>query len=238
MSSKATPETSPHLLGRKLLAEGLGTCFLVMVVVGSGIMAATLSPNDVGLQLLENAIATGGALVALILTFGSVSGAHFNPVVTLSFRWFGGLTNLETGSFIGAQIIGGCLGTVLANIMFELPAVELSTKNRSTTALRVSEVIATVGLLIVIHGIVRSGKESAVPYAVGAWITAAYWFTSSTSFANPAVAIARTLSDTFAGIAPSSVPLFIVMELIGLVIGVLIISVLYPSAKEESGHDS
>jgi glycerol uptake facilitator-like aquaporin len=220
--------TERLILARKLTAEMLGTALLIVAVIGSGIMAQRLSPNDVGLQLLENAAATAGALIGLILMFGPISGAHFNPAVTLSFRWFGNLSSTETCAYISAQIIGGCTGTVLANLMFDLPAITSSTRVRSSGALWLSEVIATVGLLLLIHGVVRSGRASTVPFAVGAWIGGAYWFTSSTSFANPAVTIARTLSDTFAGIKPSSAPMFIVMQLVGLVIAVPLIAFLHP----------
>lgn len=213
---------------RKLTAEALGTALLIIAVVGSGIMAQRLSPSDVGLQLLENAAATAGALIGLILMLGPVSGAHFNPVVTLSFRYFKQLTNRETIGFIGAQIVGGCIGSVLTNLMFELDAINVSTKVRSSGALWLSETIATVGLLLLIHGVVRSGRGASVPFAVGAWICGAYWFTSSTSFANPAVTIARMLSDTFAGIRPTSAPMFIVMQLVGLVVALGLVGFLYP----------
>ena len=215
-------------LTRRLIAEALGTGFLIIAVIGSGIMASRLSPDDVGLQLLENAAATAGALVGLILMFGAVSGAHFNPVVTLVDRASGTLPTRDSVGYIAAQIIGGCLGAMVANLMFELPAVEWSTKERSSGALWLSEVVATVGLLLVIHGCVRSGRAAVVPFAVGLWIGGAYWFTSSTSFANPAVTIARTLSDTFAGIKPSSAPMFIVMQLIGAAIAFVLIRFLYP----------
>jgi arsenate reductase len=215
-------------LGRRLVAEALGTCLLIVAVVGSGIMASRLSPQDVGLQLLENAAATAGALIGLILMFGAVSGAHFNPVVTLLDRWFGTINTRDAGLYVAAQIVGGCLGTVIANVMFELPAVEWSTTSRSSGALWLSEVVATVGLLLVIHGCVRTGRADAVPFAVGAWIGGAYWFTSSTSFANPAVTIARTLSDSFAGIEPSSAPMFIVMQLAGAVLAFGLIRFVYP----------
>jgi glycerol uptake facilitator-like aquaporin len=215
-------------LARKLTAELLGTALLIIAVVGSGIMAQQLSVTDIGLQLLENSFATAGALVGLILMLGPVSGAHFNPVVTLSFRAFGQLTNRETVSYIVAQVIGGCLGTMAANVMFGLPVINRSLKVRSSGALWFSEVVATVGLLLVIHGTVRSGRGSVVPLAVGAWIGGAYWFTSSTSFANPAVTVARTLSDTFAGIKASSAPMFIVMQLVGLVVALALIRFLYP----------
>lgn len=215
-------------LTRRLAAEALGTAFLIVAVIGSGIMASRLSPTDAGLQLLENAAATAGALVGLILMFGAVSGAHFNPVVTLTNRLLGTTTTRDTLLYTAAQVAGGCLGAVVANLMFELPAVELSTKDRSSPALWLSEVVATVGLLLVIQGCVRTGRARAVPFAVGAWIAGAYWFTSSTSFANPAVTVARTLSDSFAGIAPSSAPMFIVMQLVGAIAAFGLIRLLYP----------
>ena len=216
-------------LARRLTAEALGTGFLVVAVIGSGIMASRLSPDDAGLQLLENAAATAGALIGLILMFGAVSGAHFNPVVTLIDRSFGSITTRDTGLYIGAQVAGGCLGAMVANLMFQLPAVEWSTDVRSSSALWLSEVVATAGLLLVIHGCVRTGRAAAVPFAVGAWIGAAYWFTSSTSFANPAVTVARTLSDTFAGIAPSSVPMFIAAQLVGAAVAAVLIRFLFPA---------
>jgi glycerol uptake facilitator-like aquaporin len=218
---------------RRFLSEALGTGLLVVAVIGSGIMAERLSPSDVGLQLLENAAATGAALVGLILMLGSVSGAHFNPAVTLVARAHGTISSTKAAVHIVAQVVGGCAGAVVANLMFDLPAIELSTHARSSGALWLSEVVATTGLLLVIFGCVRTGRSNAVPYAVGLWIAGAYWFTSSTSFANPAVTIARTLSDSFAGIKPSSVPMFVVMQLIGTVIALGLIRVLYPSPVSE-----
>jgi glycerol uptake facilitator-like aquaporin len=215
-------------LARRLVAEALGTGLLIVAVIGSGIMATRLTPDDVGLQLLENAAATAGALIALIWMLGAISGAHFNPAVTLIDRGFGTISTRDTSLYIAAQIIGGCLGAVLANLMFSVPAIELSTKDRSSGALWLSEVVATAGLLLVIHGCVRSGRTDVVAVAVGVWIGGAYFFTSSTSFANPAVTIARTLSDTFAGIAPSSAPMFIVMQLIGAAVAFALIRFLYP----------
>lgn len=214
-------------LARRLTAEALGSAFLLIAVVGSGIMATDLS-TDTGLQLLENAAATGGALIGLILMFGAVSGAHFNPVVTLVDRCLGSISSRDTGLYIVAQTVGACVGTILANVMFALPAVERSTHVRSSGPLWLSEVIATIGLLLVIQGCVRTGRAAAVPYAVGAWIAGAYFFTSSTSFANPSVTVARTLSDTFAGIAPSSAPMFIAMQLLGAAIAFGLIRLLYP----------
>src|SRR5262249_52554411 len=187
------------------------------------------------LQLLENAIATGVALVGLILIFGPVSGGQFNPVVTLVARFDRSLSNAETGGYIAAQIVGACVGTVLANVMFGLATFEWSTKTRSSGPLWLSEVIATVGLLLVIFALVRSHRQNYVPFAVGAWITGAYWFTSSTSFANPAVTIGRTLSDSFAGIRPSSAPAFIGFELLGAAFALGAVLLLYPRA-EAAGH--
>lgn len=220
-------------LTRRLLAEALGTGFLIVAVIGSGIMATNLSPSDVGLQLLENAAATAGALVGLILMFGSVSGAHFNPVVTLVDRHFGTISTRDTGLYVVVQILGGCVGAVVANLMFELPAIEFSTKDRSSPALWLSEVVATIGLLLVIHGCVRTGRAKAVPFAVAAWIGGAYFFTSSTSFANPAVTVARTLSDSFAGIAPSSAPMFVAAQVLGAMISIGLIRLFYPHPIRE-----
>jgi glycerol uptake facilitator-like aquaporin len=204
-----------HDLARRASAEAVGTAFLVAIVIGSGIYAQRLSPDDVGLQLLENSIATGAGLVALILAFGGISGAHFNPVVTLAERLFGGTTTRDAGVYVVAQIVGACIGAMVANLMFDLDAVNISTDHRSGSGLWLGEFVATFGLLVVILGVVRAGDVRVVAFAVGGYIAAAYWFTSSTSFANPAVTIGRTLSDTFAGIAPASVPMFIVMQLAG-----------------------
>ncbi len=230
------PETGTGTLNldlvRRLAAEALGTAFLIVAVVGSGIMASRLSPDDVGIQLLENAAATAGALIGLILMFGAVSGAHFNPVVTLVDRLLGTITTGEAILYASAQTVGGCIGSAVANAMFELPVFEVSTKHRSSGALWLSEVVATIGLLLVIQGCVRTGRAKAVPFAVGAWIGGAYWFTSSTSFANPAVTIARTLSDSFAGIAPSSAPMFIVMQIAGAGIAFGLVRLFYPNAVD------
>ncbi|CAB4872361.1 unannotated protein [freshwater metagenome] len=223
-------------LTRRLLAEGLGTALLIIAVVGSGIMASRLSPADVGLQLFENAAATAGALIGLILMFGAVSGAHFNPVVTLVDRLLGTISTRDAALYTVAQTIGGCIGTVIANLMFELPAIKLSTHTRSSGALWLSEVVATIGLLLVIHGCVRTGRASAVPFAVGVWIGGAYWFTSSTSFANPAVTVARMLSDSFAGIRPSSAPMFIVMQVVAALMAFGLIRFLFP--HKASGNAS
>ena len=214
---------------RKVAAELIGSALLAATVVGSGIAAQTLSPDDTGLQLLENALITGAVLVALILALGPVSAA-FNPVVTLAERALGAVTSAQAALFIAAQVLGCSLGVILANLMFELDAVNVSDKERATGALWLGEVVATFGLLVVIFGVVRSGRAAHVAYAVGAYITAAYWFTSSTSFANPAITLGRTLSDTFAGIDPGSAPMFIAMQLLGGALGVAAVLVLYPQA--------
>jgi glycerol uptake facilitator-like aquaporin len=218
---------------RRLLAEFVGTALLVTAVVGSGVMATTLSPDDVGLQLLENSVATAFALGALILTFGPVSGAHFNPVVSAADWFLGrrtrtGLTGTQLGGYALAQTAGAIAGSILANLMFDLAAVDLSGKDRSAGHLWLGEVVATAGLILLIFALARSGRAAVAPAAVGAYIGGAYWFTSSTSFANPAVTIGRAFTDTFAGIAPASVPGFIVAQLIGLAIGVGLLLALYP----------
>jgi len=216
-------------LARRAVAEAIGTALLVMAVIGSGIAASRLSPSDVGLQLFENAVATAGALVAIILALGPVSGAHLNPVVTLADRVFGGVTNVEAAVYCAAQVIGGAVGAIVANLMFSLPAAEWSSHARSSGGLWLSEVVATFGLLLVIFAVVRSGRATVVPFAVGAYIGGAYFFTSSTSFANPAVTLARTLSDTFAGIDPSSVPPFIAAQCVGAGLAIGLGRFLYPT---------
>jgi glycerol uptake facilitator-like aquaporin len=221
-------------LGRRLLAEFLGTGLLVAAVIGSGIAAARLSPGDVGLELLENAAATVGALIALILAFGPVSGAHFNPVVTLADRFYRGITPRDAAGYVGAQVLGGLGGAVLANAMFALPTFEASTKVRSTGPLWLAEVVATFGLVVVIFGVVRSGRAGMAPFAVGAYIGGAYFFTSSTSFANPAVTIGRTISNTFAGIKPSSAPAFVAAQLVGGALAVAAVWVLYPHVADSA----
>ncbi|MGW9415305.1 aquaporin [Arthrobacter cupressi] len=212
---------------RRAAAEFTGTAFLVMAVVGSGVMASRLSPDDVGLQLLQNSLATGGALVALILALQPVS-ASFNPVVTLVERALGVLDTRTAAVLIAAQFGGGLAGTVVANLMFGLPAADFSTHERTGAGLWLSEVVATIGLLLIVFGTVRSGRAERVAFAVGGYITAAYWFTSSTSFANPAVTIARTVTDSFAGIAPSSAPAFILAQLLGGAAGFFLVRLLYP----------
>lgn len=221
-------------LARRLLAEFLGTALLVAVVVGSGIAAEQLSPSDVGLQLLENSLATVFGLTALILLFGPVSGAHFNPVVSLADWFLGrrrgvGLSISEVVAYAVAQVVGGVGGALLANVMFEVaPAV--STKDRLSAGHLVAEVVATAGLVALIFALVRTGRGALAAPTVGAYIGAAYWFTSSTSFANPAVTIGRVFSDTFAGIAPASAAAFVGVQLVGLVVGVAVTLALYPDA--------
>ncbi len=224
-------EQSEPTLTSKLAAEFVGTAFLLAGVVGSGIMAENLS-EDVGLQLFQNAVATAGVLVALILALGPASGAHFNPAVTLADRLFGGIDTKTALSYVVAQILGGIVGVMAANVMFDLSAVNWSTKDRSSANLVFAEGIATIGLLLVIFGVVRSGKSAMAAFSVGGYIAGAYYFTSSTSYANPAVTIARTFSDTFAGIEPASAPGFIVAQLVATVIGVGIIKVIYPDNAE------
>jgi glycerol uptake facilitator-like aquaporin len=227
------------LLARRLLAETVGTAALVAVVVGSGIAAQTLSPGEVGLQLLENSTATVLGLAVLILLFGPVSGAHFNPVVSLA-DWFLGLragTGMrarEVAAYTGAQIVGAVLGAVLANAMYALDATQISTHHRATGATFLSEVVATAGLIALIFALARTGRASLSAAAVGAYIGAAYWFTSSTSFANPAVTIGRMFSDTFAGIAPASAPAFILAQLIGAGVGAGLVLALYPDAGDSA----
>lgn len=220
-------------LARRALAEFLGTMLLVAVVVGSGIAAQRLSPGDIGLQLFENAAATGAGLIAIILAVGSVSGAHLNPVVSLADRVFGGLSTRDLGAYVAAQVAGASAGCMLANLMYELPAVDWSTKTRSSGGLWLAEIVATAGLLLVVFGVVRSGRGSVAPFAVGAYITAAYFFTSSTSFANPAVTIGRMFSNTFAGIDPTDVPAFIAFQLVGAVIAVGLVRLLYPDIAHD-----
>jgi glycerol uptake facilitator-like aquaporin len=215
-------------LWRRLVAEMLGSAFLTAVVIGSGIAAQRLSPGTTGLQLFENAAATAAGLFAIILMFGGVSGAHFNPVVSFVDAVFGGLSWRDTVAYLPAQL-GGCIvGAMVANLMFSAPAVTISTKDRASSADFLSEVVATLGLLLVIFALARTGRSRAAPAAVGAYIGAAYFFTSSTSFANPAITVGRMFSDSFAGIAPSSVPLFIAAQVVGAVAAVVVIKILYP----------
>ncbi len=215
-------------LRRRVTAEAVGTAFLVMAVVGSGIAAQRLSPDDTGLQLLENSLVTGAALVALILALQPVS-ASFNPVVTVAERVLGLVTTREAVWSVAAQVVGGAAGCVLANLMFDLDAVTLSGHDRVSSGTLLAEVVATAGLVVVVLASVRSGRTDHIAFAVGGYITAAYWFTSSTSFANPAVTVARTLSDTFAGIAPSSVPAFLLVQVVGGAVGLGVVTLLHPT---------
>lgn len=212
---------------RSFLAEFIGTAFLLAGVVGSGIMAERLT-DDVGLQLLANSTATVGVLIALILTFQDTSGAHFNPAVTLVDLALGGIDAARAATHVVAQFVGGAFGVMAANVMFGLDPVDLSTKDRTGLDLMFAEGVATFGLLIVIFGIVRRGNPAMVAFAVGGYIGGAYWFTSSTSFANPAVTMARTLSDTFAGIDPASAPGFVLAQLLATGLAVAAVRVLWP----------
>jgi arsenate reductase len=222
------------LLARQAAAEFLGSAGLVTVVIGSGIAAQRLS-SDPGLRLLENALITGAGLVALILAFGPVSGGHFNPVVTLADRIFGGIDTRQVATYLPAQFLGGVVGALAANLMFGLPPVSISTHTRSSGGLWLSEALATFGLIVLIFGLVRAGRGALAPFAVGAYITAAYWWSSSTSFANPMIDLARTLSNTFAGIAPSSVPAFVLAQLLGTAVAVGVVALLHPRLDDSDG---
>ncbi|MFD0637229.1 aquaporin [Catenulispora yoronensis] len=230
-------------MARRAFAEFLGTALLVAIVVGSGVMAARLSPNDVGLELLENSTATAFGLAVLILIFGPVSGAHFNPVVTLADRVLNrhdgarGIDAKTVAAYLPAQIAGGIGGAILANLMFDLPAATASTHVRASGHLWLGETVATAGLVLLIFSLVRTGRAALAAPAVGAYIGAAYWFTSSTSFANPAVTIARAFTDTFAGIAPGSVAGFVGFQLLGAVIGIGLVTVLYPTERHSLMSD-
>jgi glycerol uptake facilitator-like aquaporin len=223
------PTRNAPPLARRLLAEVLGSAFLAALVIGSGIAAQTLSPNDVGLQLFENAAATAAGLYTIILMFGPVSGGHFNPVVSLADASFGGIRWRDALAYIPAQVAGCVLGAVAANGMFALAAVSISTHHRATGAHLFSEAIATAGLLLVIFSLARTKRANTTPAAVGAYIGAAYFFTSSASFANPAISIGRMFSNTFAGIAPASVPGFVVAQLVGCGCAILAVRTLYPN---------
>jgi glycerol uptake facilitator-like aquaporin len=224
-------------LGRRLLAELLGSAFLAAVVIGSGIAAQRLSPGDTGLELLENAAATAAGLFAIILMFGPVSGGHFNPVVSFADAAFGGLSWRDAAAYLPVQVAGCIGGAVIANLMFAGTAVSVSGKDRASAPHFLSEIVATLGLLLVIFALARSGRSSSAPAAVGAYIGAAYFFTSSTSFANPAITIGRMFSDTFAGIAPASAPVFIAAQVIGGILAVLVIRALYPGVSPAQAAD-
>lgn len=226
---------------RRLLAELAGTTLLVSVVVGSGIAAQRLSPGQPGLQLLDNSLTTALGLGVLILLFGPVSGAHFNPAVSAVDWWLGrsrgtGLSGRQALAYAGVQLIGAGSGAVLANVMFGLPAFQVSHQTRSATGLWVGEVVATAGLVALIVALTRTGRASSAAAAVGAYLGAAYWFTSSTSFANPAVTVGRVFSDTFAGIAPASVPGFMLAQFLGAALGAALAQGLYPEPGAAAGQ--
>ena len=224
-------------LWRRLLAEFLGSAFLAATVIGSGIAAVQLSPGNLGLELLENAIVTGTGLFAIILMFGAVSGAHFNPVVSFVDAAFGGISWRDATAYLPAQALGCVAGALSANAMFSLAALSISTHHRATGPHLFSEVLATIGLLLVIFGLARTGRSAITPAAVGAYITAAYFFCSSTSFANPAITVGRMFSNTFAGIAPGSVLPFIGAQVIGAGLGIGLIRLLYTGLTPDQAED-
>ena len=224
-------------LWRRLVAEFLGSALLAAIVVGSGIAAQRLSPAATGLELLENALVTGAGLVAIILMFASVSGAHYNPVVSFADWAFGGISLRDAAAYLPAQVAGCAAGAVLANVMFALPAVSISTHQRVSGPHLLSEVVATAGLLLVIFSLARTGRSAITPAAVGAYIAAAYFFCSSTSFANPAITVGRTLSDTFAGIAPASVLPFVGAQVAGAAIAVVLVRALFPGLTPAQAED-
>lgn len=223
-------------LWRKLLAEYVGSLLLAAIVVGSGIAAQRLSPHAIGLELFENAAATGLGLYFLIATLGPVSGAHFNPVISFVDALFGGIRWSLAWSYLVAQVAGATSGAVVANVMFSRPAISLSSEHRATLAHGLSEVVATAGLVLVVFALAKANRSSLAPAAVGAYIASAYFFTSSTSFANPAIVVGRMFSNSFSGIAPSSAPLYVAAEVLGGVVGLGLIKALYPglSAREAS----
>jgi glycerol uptake facilitator-like aquaporin len=228
---------SETVLWRRLIAEFAGSAFLTATVVGSGIAAASLSPGDTGLELLENAAATAAGLYAIILMFGPVSGGHFNPVVSAVDAAFGGLRWRDAVAYLPAQVAGCIFGAVLANLMFGLDAVSISVKHRASAAHFLAEIVATLGLILVIMALARSGRARSGPAAVGAYIGAAYFFTSSTSFANPAISIGRMFSNTFAGIAPASVPVFVGAQIVGGALAIVAIKALYPDVTPAAAVD-
>jgi arsenate reductase len=220
-------------LARRLLAELLGSALLAAVVVGSGIAAQTLSPGQTGLELLENAVVTGAGLYVLILMFGPISGAHFNPAVSIADASLGGLPRRDALAYAPTQVVGCVIGVIVANGMFGHAAISISTHHRATPAHLLSEAIATAGLLFLIFALVRTRRTASAPAAVGAYIAAAYWFTSSTSFANPAITVGRMFSDTFAGIAPASAPAFVVAQILGVGLALGAIRALYPNVTAD-----
>jgi arsenate reductase len=226
-----------YALWRRVLAEYLGSAFLAAVVIGSGIAAARLSPGNTGLQLFENAAATAAGLFAIILMFGPVSGGHFNPVVSFVDAAFRGIRVRDAAIYLPAQVAGCISGAVVANAMFSLAAIEVSTKHRASPAHFLSEVVATLGLILVIFALARSDRSRLTPAAVAAYIGSAYFFTSSTSFANPAITVGRMFSNTFAGIAPSSVPSFVAAQIVGGAVAVVLIWALYPRITPAQASD-
>jgi len=224
-------------LWRRLAAEFGGSAFLAATVIGSGIAAVRLSPGNTGLELLYNAAATAAGLYAIILMFGPVSGGHFNPVVSFVDAAFGGLRWRDAAAYLPAQVAGCVFGAVVANLMFGLAAVSISVKDRASAAHFLSEIVATLGLILVIMALVRSGRSRSAPAAVGAYIGAAYWFTSSTSFANPAITVGRMFTNTFAGIAPASAPLFIGAQIVGGVLAIAVVKTLYPNVTAAEAAD-
>ncbi len=224
-------------LWRRLVAELLGSAFLAAVVIGSGIAAQRLSPGNAGLDLFENAAVTAAGLFAIILMFGPVSGGHFNPAVSFVDAAFGGLRWRDAAAYLPAQVGGCVLGAIVSNVMFSLPAAELATTHRGSPAHFLSEIVATSGLLVVIFSLARSGRSCSTPAAVGAYIGAAYFFTSSASFANPAITVGRMFSNTFAGIAPSSVPSFVAAQAVGAVAAIGVIAALYPRLSSEQASN-
>jgi glycerol uptake facilitator-like aquaporin len=214
-------------LWRRMLAEYLGSLLLATIVIGAGIAAQTLSPHATGLELFEDAIATGLGLFVLILMFGAISGAHFNPVISFVDALFGGISWRDAYCYCSVQVAGCVSGAVLANLMFSKSAVSISEHHRATLAHGLSEVVATAGLVLIVFALARTGRSSLAPGAVGAYIACAYFFTSSTSFANPAIVVGRMFSNTFAGIAPSSAPWFVVAEILGGLVGFAVVKALY-----------
>ena len=225
------------ILWRRLLAEFLGSAFLAVIVIGSGIAAQNLSPGNIGLQLFENAAATATGLFAIILMFGPISGGHFNPIVSFVDAGFGGLRWKDAAAYLPFQTVGCICGAIVANVMFSEAAVSISTKERATGPHWLSEVVATVGLILVIFALARSGRSHLAPAAVGTYIGAAYFFTSSTSFANPAITVGRMFSNSFAGIAPSSVPSFVSAQFVGGLVAVGLIWILYPGVTPDQASD-
>jgi arsenate reductase len=218
-------------LARRAAAEFVGSAFLAAIVIGSGIAAQRLSPGDIGLELLENAIATGVCLTAIIYMFGSSSGAHFNPAVSCTAAFLGRMSWREVAAYVPAQVAGCIGGAVVANIMFSEAAISISTKHRASGAHFVSEIVATLGLLLLIFALLRVEMRAPIPAAVGAYITGAYFFTSSTSFANPAITVGRMFSNSFAGIAPASAPVFIAAQLVAVPLAVMVLLLLTPTVE-------